>query len=385
MQISERVSELPKTRIGEIHDLVSRKKNIINFGPGWPDFDMSENLRAHAAMLLRKKGIAQYGSIEGLPALREAICKKLKKENKINAKSGNILVTVGSTEGILLSLMCTCDAGEEVLVTNPSYFAYELASELLTCNTIKVPIYEKDKWQPNYEGIKKVATSRAQAIILNTPANPTGSMLSKKSLEEIADILIEKNLIAIVDEAYEKFVYNRKHISLASLNGLEKKVITLQTFSKSTALPGFRIGYMVAPEEIIKTAMHVKTATTLCAPTISQYLAIAALEEKAFTKKMVSEYKKRRGLMYSRIKELGLSCAKPEGAFYIFANIKPFRMSSFEFVKFLIENGVATVPGSDFGSEGEGYVRFSFSCSLEDINNGMDRVETALKKLKRKT
>ncbi len=382
MKLSERVSELPKTRIGEIHDLVSRQKNIINFGPGWPDFDMSESLRKKAIELLRQKGIAQYGSIEGLPALREELCKKLKKENKISAKPENILITVGSTEGILLSLMCTCDAGEETIVTNPGYFAYELASELLTCNTVKVPIYQKNNWQPTSDEMKKVITTKTQAIILNTPANPTGSVLSKRTLEEIADILVEKELVAIVDEAYENFVYNGKHISLASLNGLQDRVITLQTFSKGLALPGFRIGYMVAPEEIIRQAMHAKQTTTLCTPTLSQHLAIAALKEKSFTKKIVSTYKKRRDLMHKRVLELQLSCAKPEGAFYLFADVSSFGLSSFDFVKFLIKNGVAAIPGSDFGSGGEGYVRFSFSCSLDTIEKGMDRVESALKKLK---
>lgn len=382
MRISERVSELPERKLGQIHDVIIKKKGIINFGPGWPDFEIPNNIKNYLIKLAKTKGIGLYGSTEGYPELRELICKKLKNENKIYVNPENILITVGSTEGIILSLMCTVDPGEDVLITDPSYLAYEPCTDLLTCFAQRVPTYEKDKWQIRSEEIKKIVSTKTKAMIINTPSNPTGVVLNKKTLEGIADILIDKNIVAIVDEAYEKFIYKGKHISLGSLNGMEKHVITLQSFSKEFSLAGFRVGYMVADERVIKKAEQAKISTTLCAPKISQLLAIEALKKsRKFTKDMVREFKKRRNLMYKRILKTGLSCVEPEGAFYCFVNIKKTKMKSMNFVKFLIDKAnVATVPGSDFGEQGEGYVRFSFSTTRENIEKGMDKIEEVLKK-----
>jgi aminotransferase len=315
--------------------------------------------------------------------LKEAIIKKLKKENKIDAEEVNIIVTVGSTEALFLALETTIDPGESVLVPNPGFLAYIPMVETLTGNPISVPVLEENGFEFDPDVIKELIQDDTRVLIINSPSNPTGRVLKRKILEEILDIAIDKNLIVFSDEAYEKFVYNNnKHISIASLNGAEEKVVSFFTFSKTYAMAGFRVGYAVGPKNIISAMTRLHIYSSVCAPTISQVAAEFALKStQTPIKKMVKEYDRRRKLVVKRIKEVPkLSCLEPEGAFYAFPNVKGTGMNSVEFSHFLLKKAkVLVVPGTEFGKYGEGYVRLSYATNYEKIKEAMDRIENVAK------
>jgi len=386
--ISEREEELPVSTIGELIKIAEESKGIISLGPGEPDFDTPKHIIRFACKKLRE-GYTHYSPPAGREKLREAIAKKLKKENRIDVSPDQIIVTVGSTEAILLSLMCTVDPGEGVLVPDPGFLAYTPTVEILNGMPLCMPLCEENGFQFSIEHAKKaIMPEKTNVIIVNSPSNPTGVVYKKKTLEEIADFVNEYDLLAISDEAYEKLVYGgEKHISLASLNGMEERVLTLHSFSKTHAMPGFRLGYAAGPEKIIKAMKKIHIYSTVCAPTISQEAALAALcGPQKHVAKMVKEYDRRRKLMFERLNEIpGFSCVEPKGAFYAFPNVKSFGMTSLKFSAWLVKNAkVAVVPGTEFGRCGEGYVRCSFATSYEKIKTALERTDKATRKLKRR-
>lgn len=385
--ISEREEELPVSTIGELIRIAEESKGIISLGPGEPDFDTPKHIVYFACKKLRE-GYTHYSPPAGRSELREAIAKKLKKENKIEAAPDQIVVTVGSTEAIMMALMCTIDPGEGVLVPDPGFLAYKPIAEILNGMPLCVPHFEEDGFQFNLDEAKRVILpEKTNIMIVNTPSNPTGVVFGRKTLEEIADFLCEYDLLAISDEAYEKFVYSgEKHISLGSLNGMGNRVLTLHSFSKTYAMPGFRVGYAAGPENIINAMKKIHIYTSVCAPTVSQEAALAALKgPQKSVAMMVKEYDRRRKLINRRLNEIpGFSCIEPKGAFYAFPNIKGFGMNSLAFSKWLLKEAkVAVVPGTEFGKNGEGYVRCSFATSYEKIEKALDRIEDATKKLKK--
>lgn len=389
MILSKREEELPRATIGKLLKISSESKDIISLGPGEPDFATPEFIIKAAKKALDSK-FTHYTSTTGISELKEEIAKKLKKENKINAGPENIIVTCGSTEAIFLSLLALIDPGEEVLVPDPGFLAYIPSVEILTAYPVSVKLDFEQEFEFTSENLKNAIKDqkKVKALIINTPSNPTGTVLSKKSLEEIADIAIEHDIIVIADEAYEHFIYEgKKHISIASLNGLEDRVITLQSFSKSFAMPGFRIGYACAPEKIIWAMAKLHIYSSLCAPNVSQHAALEALKNKKEAKKsvreMVNSYNKRRKLIVSRIKEInGFEIKEPYGAFYAFPKFN-FKIKAYDLSEFLIKDAkVATVPGTEFGRYGEGFLRFSYATAYEKIEIAMNRIEKAVEKLK---
>jgi aminotransferase len=278
------------------------------------------------------------------------------------------------------------DPGEKIIVPNPSFLAYIPMIETVTGTQVSVPLLEKDGFEFNPDIVEKSIDKRTRALLINTPGNPTGRVFKKKTLEELADIAIDKNLVIFSDEAYEKFIYDKtKHISIASLNGMKDRVMTFQSLSKTYAMPGWRLGYASGPKEIIESMVRTHLYVSLCAPTISQLAAIVALEGKQkCVEDMRKEYDRRRKLVVKRIKEIPMiSCLEPEGAFYAFPNITRMKMNSSEAAKFFLKKAkVLTVPGTEFGKYGEGYVRMSYATSYEKIREAMDRIEDAIRKLK---
>jgi len=385
--ISERETELPISTIGELIRIAEEERGIISLGPGEPDFSSPKNVINFACKRLRE-GATHYSPPAGKEELREAIAKKLRKENRIEITPDNIIVTVGSTEAIMMTLMCTIDPGEGVLVPDPGFLAYKPTVEILNGMPLCVPHYERDGFRFNADDARKaIIPEKTNVIIINTPSNPTGTVYNRKNLEEIADFACEYDLLVISDEAYEKLVYGgEKHISIASLNGMEDRAVTLQSFSKSYAMPGFRIGYAAGPENIIKAMKKIHIYSTVCAPTVSQEAALEALRgPQKIVARMVKEYDRRRKLIYNGLNEIpGFSCVEPRGAFYVFPNIKAFGMKSFDFSKWLLNNAkVAVVPGTEFGRLGEGYVRCSYATSYDKISTALDRIEKAAKKHKK--
>ncbi|MBI3413365.1 MAG: aminotransferase class I/II-fold pyridoxal phosphate-dependent enzyme [Candidatus Aenigmarchaeota archaeon] len=383
--ISKRESELPPSVIGNLLKTAAENKNIISLGPGEPDFLPPSGV---IASLKRNASKAtHYAPPEGVKALRAAVAKKLRSENSIRADADNVIITNGSNESIMIALMCTIDPGEEVLVPDPGFMDYRPVVEILNGFPAPYRISEDENFEVNPGMIKEaVNPGKTKAIILNTPANPTGKVLKKKTLEELADIAVDNNLLIISDEAYEKFVYGKsKHISIASLNGVQENVVTLQSFSKTYAMTGFRVGYSYGPGKIIEAMKKVHVYTSISAPTLSQMAAIEALKtKKSYIEKARRDYEKRGSFLHQRLGEMGLGCVVPEGAFYLFPSIKNFKLGSEKFAQLMMDKAkVAMLPGTEFGRYGEGFVRLSYATAYEKIIEAADRMEKAAKNISR--
>mgnify|MGYP001600812862 FL=1 len=378
MHISEREAELPDAVIGKLIKMTTEDPRIVSLGHGEPDFDLPKPLQSYAKRIAGKYN--HYASPGGVRELREAIAKKLKKDNKVEASPENIVVTCGSQEALLLAVACTADVSEQIIIPNPSFLAYLPTIELFNAFPVFLELKESEKWQINPDRLEKlIDKKKTVAILINTPSNPTGTVLDKKILEEIADIAIENDLYIFSDEAYEKIIYEKKHFSIGRLNGMDEHVATFQTFSKSYAMAGYRLGYVAAPPKLAQAIVKTHIYSTICAPTFSQMLGIKALSlQKMYITKMVNEYRKRRDYIYKRLNEIGLHTAKPEGAFYTFSNIGNKNSQRFA-KKLLAKAHVATIPGSEFGSYGDGYIRCSYATRLEKISIAMDRMEKYLK------
>lgn len=377
--VSERELQFHEISIAKLLRIAVEDKSIISLGPGEPDFLMSPVLQKHLGTL---KKYNHYSPPGGRKELRQAIAKKLRRENKIPASEENIVVTCGSQEALTIGIAATCDATENILIPEPSFFAYLSTAELFDAVPVSVSSTEDNGWQIDAGEIEKAVTEKTEALIVNTPCNPTGAVYTKKTLEEIADVAVEHDLYVFSDEAYEKIIYDKKHVSMGSFNGMEDYVITLQSFSKSHAMAGFRVGYCCAPEELAAAMKKTQVFTTISAPTVSQLLALKALQSNAYTKYMVNDYKKRRDFIVKRLNEIGLHTQMPDGAFYAFANIQAFSKDSKKFAEMLLKKAhVACVPGVEFGQHGEGYARFSYATGMDKIKTAMDRIEKAVKKL----
>ena len=380
--ISEREVELPDAVIGHLLELAAEHKDIISISAGEPDFLTPKPLIYYTRKIAHKG--THYAPSQGRIELREAICKKLKKDNKINCNPDNVLVTCGSQQGILAALLTCMDVSEQVVLPSPCYLAYIPQIELVDAFPVFFQLKEEDKWQINTDELKKaIDKKKTNAILINTPSNPTGTVLSRKILEEIADIAVENNLYLFCDEAYEKLIYDAKHVSVGSLNGMGDYVVSFFTFSKSYAMCGYRVGYTVGPREVIKAMTKVTHYITLSAPNISQLVATKALSlNKKYIEVMRKEYDRRRKFIVKRLNDMCLPTIMPQGAFYSFSNIKHLSKDSYKFAKDLLKKSkVAVVPGREFGKFGEGYIRCSYATDLSNIKIAMDRLEKFVKKL----
>jgi len=376
--LSERELSLPNVEFPKIFSRIINDKSITNLGVGEPDFITPKPLLQYTRNIISKG--THYSEPQGMLELREAICKKLKKENKIHVQPENILVTCGSQEALFSALLTTLDPTEQVIIPSPGYLGYIPAVELINATPVFLKLEEKDAFEINPEKLKKLITKKTKAIIINTPSNPTGNVLSRKTLEELADIAIEQDLHIFADEAYEQLVYEKKHISIGSLNGL-KNVTTFQTFSKSFAMCGFRLGYACGNTSLIKDMTKVHHYIALSAPHISQLTGIKALTlPKRYINAMVREYKRRRDMIVKRLNKLNMPTPLPGGAFYTFSNIQAYSRNSLQFSKMLLKKAkVAVIPGTEFGPYGQGYIRCSFATDYKKIELALDRIEKVLR------
>lgn len=382
--ISERFFELPSSEFTQIMKTASEDKNVISLGPGEPDFTTPKHIIRFAKKKL-DQGYTHYSPPQGRLDLRETIAKKLKKDNKINVSPDEIIVTCGSQEALFLATLALVDPGEKIIVPNPGFLAYIPMVESVTGTQLSIPLLEEDGFELDPDKVEELIDNRTQVLLINTPGNPTGRILKKKTLEELADIIIEHDLKVFSDEAYEKFVYdNNKHISIASLNGMKKHVLTFQSYSKTYAMAGWRVGYAAGPKEIIQCMTRMHLYCGLCSPTLSQLAALEALRRsQKCVRDMKKEYDKRRKLIVKRLIEIpNIFCLNPEGAFYAFPNIKDLGMKSSEIAKiFLKKAKVLVVPGTEFGKYGEGYIRLSYATAYKKIEEALDRIEKVIRKL----
>jgi len=382
-KFSERVQRLPPSKFAEIRRLMMGRTDVIRLELGEPDFDTPQHIK-EAAIRAINEGFTHYTPTEGLRELREAVARKLKRENRIEADpETEILVTDGGFGAVFSAIQSLINPGDEVLVPDPAWPRY-FQNVLLAGGTPKrMFLTEENDFVPDVDGIRKQVTKKTKLVLLNTPNNPTGSAVPKNVLEEIGDLAVEHDLILILDEVYERIVYEAKHFSLASHSELKNHIITVFSLSKTYAMTGWRIGYAVSHANIVNGMNKINTYTNACRNSIAEKAAIAALDgPQDCVETMVKEYRRRRDLMIDRLKEMkAFSVTKPPGAFYVYPRIL-LSIESPDFVKQLIEKAkVSVMPGTTFSAKGEKYVRISYANSIENISEAMDRVEKVVSQL----
>ncbi len=378
--ISNRVKNVPFSGIRKFFELVQNTEGVVSLGVGEPDFPTPEPIKDAGIRAIESDKTA-YTSNYGILELRKRISNKLKTENNITANpESEILITTGTSEALDLSIRAILNPGEEVIIPEPSYVAYGPTIWFASGTPVSVKTTEENEFRVRPDDIKEKITKKTKAILIASPNNPTGSVLKRKELEEIADLACDHNLIIISDEIYEKLIYDKeKHYSIGSFNGMQDRTITINGFSKSHAFTGWRLGYACANSEIIEAMMKIHQYAMLCAPSIAQYAILPAFDCGAIVNTMVQEYDRRRRLLVHGLNNISnskISCIMPEGAFYVFPNIKETGMKSEEFAEKLLKDaGVAVVPGNVFGESGEGYIRCSYSVSRDTINEALNRIE----------
>ena len=362
-------------------------ERVLHFEIGRPDFDTPEYIKRAAEQALAD-GKVHYTSNFGLMELRQAIADKLKRENNVDYTASEVLVTVGLSEAVFAVLATILEEGDEILVPDPVWLNYINVPNLLGAKAVTYGLTEETGFQMNLEEVKAKITSKTRAIVIITPNNPTGGVLSEDVLKELAEIAVSNDLMVISDEVYERLVYDgAKHISIASLPGMKERTFTMNGMSKAYAMDGWRLGYVAAPEEYILAMNKFHQHNTTCAPNFVQVAAIAALNEEGDeVKEMVKEYQRRRDYAVKAINEIpGLHCECPKGAFYIFINCKSLNMKSADLSAYLLEEAkIALVPGDVFGPVGEGYLRMSFANSYDNIVEGCAQLKKAVEQLQQK-
>jgi aspartate aminotransferase/aminotransferase len=362
-------------------------EKVLHFEIGRPDFDTPEYIKRAANQALAE-GKVHYTSNFGLMELRQAIADKLKRENNVDYKASEVLVTVGLSEAVFAVLAAILEEGDEILVPDPVWLNYINVPSLLGAKAVTYGLTEETGFQMDLEEVKAKITPKTRAIVIITPNNPTGGVLSEDVLKELAEIAASNDLMVISDEVYERLVYDgAKHISIASLPGMKERTFTMNGMSKAYAMDGWRLGYVAAPEEYILVMNKFHQHNTTCAPNFVQAAAIAALNEEGDeVNEMVKEYRRRRDYAVKAINEIpGLHCECPKGAFYIFINCKSLNMKSADLSAYLLEEAkIALVPGDVFGPGGEGYLRMSFANSYENVVSGCEQLKKAVALLQQK-
>ena len=369
--------------------------DIISFAQGEPDFDTPDNIEK-AAIDAIKAGFTKYTDVPGIPELRKAVADKFKRENGIDYESDQIIISNGGKQALYEVFRTICENGDQVLIPTPCYISYTEQIKLTGAEPIFFKTKEENNFRPTLEEVLENITPNVKAFIINSPNNPTGSIFEKEQLKKIAKLLVDRGVFMITDEVYEHLVYDGKnHISVASLGKKEKEMsITVNSVSKTYAMTGWRVGYAAGPQEIIKAMSNLQGHATGNVNSIAQKATIEALNgTQEPVRNMVKEYEKRREYMVKRLNEIeGIKCNYPDGAFYTFPNVTALYGreyngniigSDVDVAKFFLEKAhVAVVPGLAFNYSG--YVRFVFAKSMEEIKEGLDRIEKTIKELKQK-
>ena len=381
--LSSRVKNIKPSGIRKFFDIAGTMEDVISLGVGEPDFSTPWTIRKAAINVLERKHII-YGPNKGLVPLRNAISQRIEKKHGVKYDpDSELIVTVGGSEAIDLAIRGLIDPGDEVLVVEPSFVCYAPLVELTGGVAVPVPTKLENRFKLTAEDLKDKITDRTKLLILPFPNNPTGAIMTKEDLEPIAELLKDTNIIVLSDEIYSELTYGRRHFSIIELEGMKERTIYVNGFSKAYAMTGWRLGYVTAPAPVISQIAKIHQYGIMCSPYVSQNAAVEALTAcDAEVEKMVHEYNVRRRYLVNEFNRLGLTCFDPEGAFYVFPCIKSTGLSSEEFCeRLLYENKVAVVPGSAFGSSGEGYVRISYAYSLKHLMEAMRRIELFLNKL----
>ena len=382
--LSKTIVTIQPSGIRKFFDIVSEMKDAITLGVGEPDFDTPWHIRDEGIYSL-EKGRTFYTSNAGLKELKIEIGRYLERRYGVSYNyNGEILVTVGGSEAIDIAMRAMLDPGDEVLIPQPSYVSYEPCCILANGKPVIIELKAENQFRLTAEELEDAITPKTKLLVLPFPNNPTGAIMEKADLEAIAEVVIKHDLFVLSDEIYSELTYTDKHVTIASLPGMKERTILINGFSKSYAMTGWRLGYACGPEVIIKQMTKIHQFAIMCAPTTSQYAAVEALKSgDEDVAKMREEYNGRRRYLMHRFKEMGLECFEPFGAFYVFPCIKEFGMTSDEFVTELLQaQKVAVVPGTAFGSCGEGFIRISYAYSLDVLKKAMDRIEAFITDLR---
>ena len=374
--IADKVIDIKPSGIRKFFDIVQETEGAISLGVGEPDFDTPWHIRDEGIYSL-EKGRTFYTSNAGLKELKEEVVNYLERTQGITYQAaGQVFITVGGSEAIDLAMRAMVNPGDEVLIPQPSYVSYEPCAILADAKPVIIELKAENEFRLTPEEVLEKVTDKTKILVLPFPNNPTGSIMDKSDLEKIAKVVIEKDLYVISDEIYGELTYNGKHVSIASLPGMQERTILINGFSKAYAMTGWRLGYACGPTEIIKQMAKIHQFAIMCAPTTSQYAGIEALRNGDDDVAMMREqYNQRRRYLLNEFKDMGLECFEPFGAFYVFPSIKKFGMSSDEFAtRLLKEEKLAVVPGTAFGDCGEGFIRISYAYSLDDLKKAMERL-----------
>jgi len=379
--ISPMVQQIPPSGIRKFFSLAEGNKDIISLGVGEPDFVTPEHVRAACVRAL-ELGKTSYTSNAGLIELREEIANYLYNGFQVKYEPSNeVLVTVGGSEAIDLALRALIAPEDEIIVPVPSYIAYAPIAQLNGGKVIEVETFAEDHFKITAEALKAVITPHSKVLIINYPNNPTGAIMTYEEWLPVAKVVEENNLIVISDEIYAELTYDAKHVSFASLPGMRDRTLLISGFSKAFAMTGWRIGYACGHPELIAAMLKIHQYTVMCAPIIGQVAAIESLRNGLEEKDMMIEaYAQRRRMFVKGLREIGLPCHEPRGAFYAFPSIAHTGLDSDAFAqKLLFDAGVATVPGHVFGLGGEGFIRCSYASSVSRLNEALERMDRCLK------
>ena len=382
--LSDTIVQIKPSGIRKFFDIVSEMKDAISLGVGEPDFVTPWHIRDEGIYSL-EKGRTFYTSNAGLKELKIEICNYLKRRFDLSYHYENeVLVTVGGSEAIDIAMRAMVNPGDEVLIPQPSYVSYEPCALLTGAKPVIINLKHENQFRLTAQELEEAITDKTKILVLPFPNNPTGAIMERKDLEEIAEVIKKHDIFVISDEIYSELCYTDQHVSIANIEGMQERTILINGFSKSYAMTGWRLGYACGPKEIIEQMTKIHQYCIMCAPTTSQYAAVEALKNgDEDVQNMREAYNQRRRYLVHAFKEMGLECFEPFGAFYMFPCIKEFGMTSDEFAtRFLMEEKVAVVPGTAFGDCGEGFIRISYAYSLENLKLAIGRLQHFVEKLR---
>lgn len=382
--LSKRVVSIKPSGIRKFFDIANEMENVISLGVGEPDFKTPWEIRRVAIETL-EKGKTTYTANAGLQVLRDEISNYYDRKYHVKYDSKQeIMVSVGGSEAIDGCIRALIEEGDEVLIVEPCFVAYAPIVELTHGVCVPIETKAEDEFRLTASALKEKITDKTKLLILPFPNNPTGAVMRREHLEEIADVLRDTNIMILSDEIYSELTYNGDHVSIAEIDGMKERTIVVNGFSKSFSMTGWRLGYACGPAPIIKQMTKIHQFAIMCAPTTSQYAAIEALRScDENIQNMVEEYNRRRRYIVDSFNKLGLACFEPEGAFYIFPSIASTGLTSEQFCeRLLYSKSVAVVPGTAFGDCGEGFIRVSYSYSIKHINEAVRRIGEFLQELR---
>lgn len=386
--VNEKTRLIKPSGIRKFFDIVRETEGAISLGVGEPDFVTPWKVRQGAITSLQR-GYTQYTGNRGLPQLLQLIARYLNERFALEYDPKHILVTVGGSEAIDLALRACIEIGEEVLIPDPAYVSYAPLVALSNGVPVAVECKEEDNFVLKADALEKVITSKTKALILTYPNNPTGGIMDKEDLEAIAKVIIKHDLLVISDEIYAELTYGQKHVSIASLPGMKERTVYIGGFSKAFAMTGWRLGFACAPVEMDDAMFKIHQYGMLCAPITSQYAGIEALKDGfldgfATVEEMRDSYDKRRKYVLHSLRQIGLHCFEPRGAFYAFPSVKSAGLSGEEFAENLLkQEKVAVVPGNAFGTFGQNNVRMSYATSMASLNQAFERMSKFMKNIEK--